>query len=53
MRTVTITVGTNRMQVPCHKRDKISISVSGKTQLLPKQDALNCVSFKQEKAKGI
>ena len=53
MRTVTVTVGRNRVQIPCDRDDKISISVSGKTRLKPTQDALNSVTFSQKKARGI
>lgn len=53
MRTVTITVGTNRMRIPCEKGDEISITVSGKVALKTKQTALNFVTLSQKKAKGI
>lgn len=53
MRTVTITVGANRMKVPCDRGDEISITVSGKTRLKMKQTAINFVTLSQKKAKGI
>lgn len=53
MRTLTVVVGNNRIKISCHKRDIISITLSGKTRLKPKQNALNYVTFSQEKAKGL
>jgi hypothetical protein len=53
MRILTITVGNNRVRIPCHRSDGISISVSGKTHLKLRQDALNSLTFVQKKAKGI
>lgn len=53
MRTVTFTVGNQSFKIPCHRREKISIMISGKTKLDVRQTALNFVELKQKKAKGI
>jgi hypothetical protein len=53
VRTVTITVGDQTFKVACDKRDKIGITVKGKTRLDVKQTALNFIELSQKKAKGL